>query len=164
MNFFITFTGHSKQSLSLTTPVILKRPFPIARTNSVCSHFRRFMPRTHCLTVVVFRVQTLGGSNLQHQIHPHFHSPIHLLLLLLTLRENLPRLMAKLVVSLHFFPSSPWVSQGNDYFFNRKRVLVCILSFCFLLLFSQRNLQKVSFLPMSVDCTRFFLSNFSSYG
>jgi len=37
-------------------------------------------------------------------------------------------------------------------------------SFWCLLCFSQRNLQKVSFLPMLVDCTRFYFSNFNSYG
>ena len=35
--------------------------------------------------------------------------------------------------------------------------------FC-LLCFSQRNLQMFSFLPISVDCTRFYFSNINSYG
>jgi len=69
----------------------------------------------------------MHSINIQHQLHSHFLSPIHLRLILLTLRKNLKCLMAKLVVSLLRVFTTGFI--GLWLFFHIKRVLVLIFPF-----------------------------------
>ena len=89
----------------------------------------------------------MNSINIRHQLHPYCSSG----------PEETPySLDTEIGGFTSFLPAFTRVSEA--YFFDRKVVLFLPFPFCCRLCFSQRDLQQISFLPSSVDCTLVFFS------
>ena len=104
MRVFIIFSSQNKKQ-SVISCTCHKQRCASDSSQEYCAPTLQILGAERILHRHGLQRADLHTQDVWHELHSKVLSPIHLLLL--TLRKQLTRLMAKLVVSLHFLLSSP---------------------------------------------------------